>query len=65
MKRLYKDRKNGKIGGVCAGISDYLNIDVTIIRIIWGVAAFFYAIGLILYLVCWFVLPDKSESDLF
>ncbi|VAX05766.1 Phage shock protein C, partial [hydrothermal vent metagenome] len=32
--KLYLDKKNGKICGVCAGISDYTGIDATIIRIV-------------------------------
>ena len=33
-KKLYKNKAQGKVCGVCAGLSEYLNCDVTIIRII-------------------------------
>lgn len=65
MKRLYKDKSQAKIDGVCAGLSEYLDIDVTLIRIIWGVLAFGYGTGILLYLVCAFVLPDKKDIELF
>lgn len=65
MKRLYKDKSQAKIYGVCAGLSEYLDIDVTLIRIIWGVLAFGYGTGILLYLVCAFVLPDKKDIELF
>lgn len=65
MKRLYKDKRNAKIGGVCAGLAEYFNIDVTLIRIVWGVLGLAYGTGLLLYLVCWFVLPEKSEDEYF
>ena len=65
MKKLYKDSTNAKIGGVCAGLSEYLNVDVTLIRIIWGLCFAAYGTGLLFYLVCWFVLPEKKDVDLF
>ena len=34
-KRLYRDELNKKVAGVCAGLADYLSIDVTIIRVIF------------------------------
>ena len=33
-KKLYKSRKNRLIGGVCAGLADYFNVDPTIVRVI-------------------------------
>ena len=56
-KRLTRDVRNKKIAGVCAGIANYFDIDPTIVRLIWGVAFFVYGIGLIPYLILWFVLP--------
>lgn len=40
MKRLYKVPDKGKISGVCQGISEYLNIDITVIRLIWIIFTF-------------------------
>ena len=65
MKRLYKDKSQAKIDGVCAGLAEYFDIDVTLIRIVWGVLAFGYGTGILLYLVCAFVLPDKRDIDLY
>ena len=61
MKRLYRVEEGAKIFGVCGGIAEYFNIDPVIIRLIWGIAAFCYGIGIGAYLVCAFVLPKKSE----
>ena len=33
-RRLYRDLENSKLGGVCAGLAKYLNMDVTVIRLI-------------------------------
>jgi phage shock protein PspC (stress-responsive transcriptional regulator) len=62
-KRLYKIEQGRKIFGVCGGVAEYLNIDVVIVRIVWGVLALCWGTGIILYLVCAFVLPNKSEVD--
>ncbi len=60
-KRLYKIEQGRKIFGVCGGVAEYLNLDVALVRIVWGVFGLFYGIGIILYLVCAFVLPNKSD----
>ncbi len=60
-KKLYKDKAEGKVGGVCAGLSDYFKIDVTVLRVIAAILVFLYGTGLGLYLVLWIFLPDKSE----
>ncbi len=62
-KRLTRDVRNKKIAGVCAGIANYFDIDPTIVRLIWGVAFFVYGIGLIPYLILWFVLPEDDGND--
>lgn len=62
-KRLYKIEYGRKIFGVCGGLAEYLNVDVVIIRIIWSVLALCYGSGLVIYLICAFVLPNKSEVD--
>jgi len=61
-KRLYKIEEGRKIFGVCGGLAEYLNVDVVIVRILWAVSAFWGGIGLFLYLICTFVLPNKSEA---
>ena len=51
-------RSNNKmIGGVCAGIADYLGLDPTIVRIVWVLMLFFAGFGILLYLILWIVMP--------
>jgi phage shock protein C len=59
-KRLYKDGHNKVIGGVCSGLADYFNMDVTIIRLIFAFAFFTWGAGLVTYVVLWIVLPRKN-----
>ncbi len=62
-KRLYKIDFGRKIFGVCGGVAEYLNVDVVLVRIVWAVFGLMYGAGIILYLVCAFVLPNKSEIE--
>jgi len=62
-KRLYKIEFGRKIFGVCGGVAEYLNIDVVIVRIAWAVLALCWGTGILLYLICAFVLPNKSEVE--
>ncbi len=60
VKTLSRPRDGRKIAGVCAGIARYLGVDVTLVRIAVVVLAFWPpSIGLILYLVCWVVMPQE------
>ena len=62
MKKLYRSKTNKKIVGVCAGIAQYFNIDPTIIRIIWAIVTLFGGAGVILYIICAFVIPEEPDS---
>jgi phage shock protein C len=59
-RRLYKDRDNGLVAGVCAGISDYFGFDVTVTRVIVAVGLFvFPPTTLIAYVVLALLLPRQ------
>lgn len=60
-RKLYRDDKNKMIGGVCQGLADYLDADVSIVRILAVVLIFFSGLGLVAYLVAWIILPTKEE----
>ena len=60
--RLKRNLSAKKIAGVCAGIARYLNIDVTLVRILMTVFAFYPpGVGLIFYVVCWIVMPRDGD----
>ena len=62
-RRLYLDKDRGKIAGVCAGIADYLDWDVNIVRIIWVVATVFGMPFMIVgYIVAAWLLDPKPGS---
>lgn len=62
-KKIYKVEDDRKICGVCGGVAEYFGIDPVIIRVIWGVLALVYGTGILAYLVCAFVFPDKSQVE--
>jgi phage shock protein C len=59
--RFYRDSKNGKIAGVCAGIADSFKLDVAIVRILCLVLFFAGSFGFWLYLACWIILPERRD----
>lgn len=61
--RFYRDKRNGKLFGVCAGIADYTGLDVTLVRICF-LAGVFMSGGSILpfYVIAALVTPDKPRE---
>ncbi len=58
MKKLYRSRNEKMLCGVCGGLSEHLNIDPTIIRLIF--AAFgFWGPGIGVYILCIFIIPEN------
>ena len=60
-KKLYLDKANKKIAGVCAGVAEYLDVDMTVVRIVFLVALLCASFGLWPYLVIWALAPAKGE----
>ena len=61
-KKLYKDKSNPMISGVCSGIAKYFNIDPTIVRLIWAFAILFAGTGILAYIICAIVIPDEPDG---
>lgn len=58
--RLYKSRIERKLFGVCGGIATYANVDPTIIRILFVVAAFAsFGFMILLYIVMAIIVPNE------
>jgi phage shock protein C len=62
-KRLVRPRANRKIAGVCAGLAEYFDLDVTLVRVLWLLVTIFSAIvfGIVGYIVAWIVMPEEPE----
>ncbi len=59
-KTLYRSKTDKVIGGVSGGLSDYLDIDVVIIRIAFVLLAMFGGGGLLIYIILWIVMPEEQ-----
>jgi phage shock protein C len=57
VKRLMRSSRDKKLGGVCAGLAEYFDVDPTLIRVVWLIALFCGGVGLLLYIILWIVLP--------
>ncbi|MBN2460748.1 MAG: PspC domain-containing protein [Candidatus Cloacimonetes bacterium] len=55
--RIFRSRRGGMIAGVCSGLATYLHWDVSIIRLLFIILGFSGGIGIILYLIAWFIFP--------
>ena len=63
MKKLYRSKSNRMIAGVCAGVAEYLNIDPTVIRVIWAIACF-GTLGILAYIACALIIPETPDNTI-
>jgi len=59
-KRLYRDEQNKALGGVCAGIANYLNLDPLLIRVLWVLLP---GANLLAYLILWIAVPSTYVKE--
>ena len=60
-KRLYKNSDDVVIAGVCSGLAEYLNMDVSLVRILVVAIVVFTGVGIIPYILLAVLLPDKKD----
>jgi len=59
-KKLYRDEYHRVLGGVCSGLAEYFEMDVTIVRLLFAFTVIIMGVGVIPYIVLWIVLPRKG-----
>jgi phage shock protein PspC (stress-responsive transcriptional regulator) len=62
-KQLLRDQKRKILGGVCAGLGSYLNVDPVWIRLLFAILTFAYGITLLAYIIMWIVVPGSYELE--
>lgn len=62
-RRLYRDTDRKVIGGVCAGLADYFDVDVALVRVIFILALIMKGGGGLLYIILWIVLTPKTDIN--
>ena len=61
-RKLYRDHDAKKRGGVCAGLSEYFDVDVTVVRVLFVLAVIFASAGIWIYIIFWIVLPEARTA---
>jgi phage shock protein C len=64
-KRLSRSTRDSKIAGVCGGIAEYLDVDPTLVRVIWvalSVVPGGFVGGGLAYLLAWLIIPKSVET---
>ncbi len=56
--KLYRSQ-NKMLAGVCSGIAEYLEVDVSIVRLITAFAIIFAGLSLWAYIIMWIVIPER------
>lgn len=59
-KKLCKSRNQRMIAGVCGGIGEYLNVDVTVVRLLWVLFGFAGGSGILAYIVAAIIMPENN-----
>ena len=61
-KKLFRSQTNRKLWGVCVGLSEYFNIDPTIVRLLFAVVCVCSCFtGIILYIIAAVIMPEEAS----
>lgn len=58
-KKLTKSRTDRKLCGVCGGFAEYLNLDATVIRLVWAILVLAGGSGLLAYIIAAIIMPEE------
>ena len=65
IRRLIRSRTNGTIAGVCAGLAEYFDVDVVLVRAAWVVFSIVPGCvigGVLAYLAAWLLIPEGADA---
>lgn len=63
VKKLYRDKDGGMLGGVLAGLGHYFGIDKVWLRVILLILVFVYGTGILAYIILWIVMPEAYTTS--
>jgi phage shock protein C len=60
-KKLIRSRTDRKVAGVCSGLAEYLDLDVSLVRILWFFITLACGIfpGVVAYVLGWIIIPEE------
>lgn len=61
-RKLYRNESEAILAGVCAGLADYFDMDVTLVRVVFLLLMIGGGSGLLVYIILWIVAPGKEDG---
>ncbi len=63
-KKLYRSKSDRLVGGVCAGLGQYLGVDPTVVRLVFVLTLFLtFTTSALVYFAFWLVIPEEPDSQ--
>ena len=62
-RRLTRNRRNAVLGGVAAGLGEYVDVDPVLVRLGFVLLTFATGVGIVFYVICWVIVPAGDASD--
>ena len=62
-KKLYRSNTQKMLTGVCGGIAEYFNTDVSLVRLITLILCVAFGPGILIYIAAAFIIPDRDVYD--
>lgn len=61
VRKLMRSRADRKVGGVCAGLAQYLELDTSLVRILWFFVTLACGVfpGVVAYVLAWIIIPEE------
>lgn len=61
-KKLYRKTEGKMLLGVCAGLADYLELDPTVVRLLWVLFTCVGGSGILAYIICAIIMPVEGTN---
>ncbi len=62
-RQLYRDQARKILGGVCAGLANYFNVDAVWVRLLFALLTFAWGFGLLVYVIMWIAIPGSYTLE--
>ena len=62
-KTLFRDTDNKMLGGVASGLAEYMNWDITIVRLVFLFCLFAVQGSVLAYILAWIIMPGKYSTS--
>lgn len=62
-RKLYRRRSGRKLAGVCGGLAEFINLDPTLIRVLFVDLAVLGGSGILIYVAMWIMVPNEPQDS--